>query len=978
MRQGPPHEGPQPRTIRVAGAPGSVPAGPDPDRTGRRRELTQIRGLVPDLTEGRGGLVLLTGPTGIGKTFLAHTFLQELPPSVLTVTASPLGYLQTPGLWPVQQIARAMLRRGPDEARQEFDRLTRGPGRDELPQFELVERMVDLLAGLSCAGPVAALLDDLHRADPLTVAVVEALGERVGSCPLLLLVCARVGETADPVDQALQHLRGRPRVLSLHLAGLAQHAVERLIGTVRCDIEAGDRREIARVSAGNPLLSQELAHLWAAQRRIAEIGGPAPALPASATLRELVAERLASVDADEILAPLAVLGRPATLSLLADASGVGVPAVRRVLERASSVGLVRLEGNLGDVRMAHAVFGDVLLERLDPERTRGIHLRLASLFDRSPVIPGPHHVERARHLIAAGDDAEATASACLVAALYEEGAGGLPAALELVAYGLDNCASDLRTRVHLLRLRGRCLARAGRQGEARHQLLRAVQTARLAGDTGLYSGAVVDLTAVDDGGTDRETVIHLLRDCLASTGGTRPAPLRALLASRLSVLVHLSDPQQARELAQEAVTCADNDPRALREAHHARALVLAGISHLQQVERSRNLLTARGHLPRADALAVFLTPDLVRGDRTAVDHYLARVGEDTGPHQGRRCRGLVSAARLGLAVADADAEAVPVLLDEVIHSPIADVRMLGVVLRTFWRLHAGPPLAPGGRRPGTGRSSPEAATAPSAELADLLAVTRATTLALRADPQATVWLRSRLARGCPLPTAGPGEVQDLTWAVTALAGHVLGDKACCRAALAHFAGHADKFVAVSTALVGPVGWFTALAHEVLGETSQSLGANAKALELSRRFTTPTWTAQCLLQRSRLLAADRVPEATELATEAVSLARERQLTAIVAQADRDLASLRPPAHPLDRRQLELLRLAGAGLRNDQIAGRLFVSTATVERHLSQIYRKLGVANRAAATRWLSLHTPPSSWQGPVTDPVPRVRNASSST
>jgi len=52
-----------------------------------------------------------------------------------------------------------------------------------------------------------------------------------------------------------------------------------------------------------------------------------------------------------------------------------------------------------------------------------------------------------------------------------------------------------------------------------------------------------------------------------------------------------------------------------------------------------------------------------------------------------------------------------------------------------------------------------------------------------------------------------------------------------------------------------------------------------------------------------------------------------------------------------------------LRNDQIARQLYVSTATVERHLSQIYRKLGVANRAAAARWLSLQDPSGPPAGP---------------
>jgi DNA-binding NarL/FixJ family response regulator len=60
---------------------------------------------------------------------------------------------------------------------------------------------------------------------------------------------------------------------------------------------------------------------------------------------------------------------------------------------------------------------------------------------------------------------------------------------------------------------------------------------------------------------------------------------------------------------------------------------------------------------------------------------------------------------------------------------------------------------------------------------------------------------------------------------------------------------------------------------------------------------------------------------------------------------------PVADPeLSARELEVLELVAAGLANDAIAARLYVSARTVERHLSNIYSKLGVsgqAGRAAA-------------------------------
>ena len=52
-------------------------------------------------------------------------------------------------------------------------------------------------------------------------------------------------------------------------------------------------------------------------------------------------------------------------------------------------------------------------------------------------------------------------------------------------------------------------------------------------------------------------------------------------------------------------------------------------------------------------------------------------------------------------------------------------------------------------------------------------------------------------------------------------------------------------------------------------------------------------------------------------------------------------------PLSRRELEVLRMAAAGLTNPQIGARLDVSVHAVKFHLASIYRKLGVANRTEA-------------------------------
>jgi len=65
----------------------------------------------------------------------------------------------------------------------------------------------------------------------------------------------------------------------------------------------------------------------------------------------------------------------------------------------------------------------------------------------------------------------------------------------------------------------------------------------------------------------------------------------------------------------------------------------------------------------------------------------------------------------------------------------------------------------------------------------------------------------------------------------------------------------------------------------------------------------------------------------------------------------------PAYPagLTAREVQVLRLVAEGLPNAQVAARLFLAPRTVNSHLTSIYTKLGVDNRAAATRFALEHS-----------------------
>jgi DNA-binding NarL/FixJ family response regulator len=64
------------------------------------------------------------------------------------------------------------------------------------------------------------------------------------------------------------------------------------------------------------------------------------------------------------------------------------------------------------------------------------------------------------------------------------------------------------------------------------------------------------------------------------------------------------------------------------------------------------------------------------------------------------------------------------------------------------------------------------------------------------------------------------------------------------------------------------------------------------------------------------------------------------------------ALRPGG--LSAREVDVLRLAAQGHTTREIAERLYISAKTADRHIQNLYTKIGASNRAAATRWAMEH------------------------
>jgi ATP/maltotriose-dependent transcriptional regulator MalT len=152
----------------------------------------------------------------------------------------------------------------------------------------------------------------------------------------------------------------------------------------------------------------------------------------------------------------------------------------------------------------------------------------------------------------------------------------------------------------------------------------------------------------------------------------------------------------------------------------------------------------------------------------------------------------------------------------------------------------------------------------------------------------------------------------------------------------------------------PVAWgavdrAVGLARLASGDRTGGLAALEAALDLHRR-----WGCTALAVRTRLdLAAARGMDAEgrRHAQLARADAERLGLTRLVERAtgllDAAPVRLSGPGGTLSARETEVLDLLARGVSNQGIAARLVLSVNTVERHVRNLYLKLGVANRAEA-------------------------------
>ena len=394
---------------------------------GRQRERAVLLAALTDARDHRGGVVLLTGDGGMGKTTLADE---------LAAAAAALGVHVVRGHgWegvesPPLVVWREVLTGLGDSGTGPVDG----------------ERVLRRLRGAQT--PVLVLVEDLHAADADSARALAYLSSRLSSLPVLVLATFREHEltrrpgAVEALRSVSTHCRRLP-VPALTALGVAELAAALHGAPVPTELVS----DLVRRSDGNAFYVREL---------IESAGGSdvPPGITAS------VHDRLAALPPDvvRLLRAAACAGRHLDVRLLAAATGTALPAALDLLGAAVTAGLIE-DQERGRLRFRHALVAEVLQAGLTPAERARHHLDLATALQGTP---GVHAVAVAHHLVEAGPLASPVdvAGWSRQAAEQAEAAGAPLEAVRHLQAAVEHTQDDaLRARLH--ERTGHCLFNAG-------------------------------------------------------------------------------------------------------------------------------------------------------------------------------------------------------------------------------------------------------------------------------------------------------------------------------------------------------------------------------------------------------------------------------------------------------------------------------------------------------------------------------------
>lgn len=932
-----------------------------PDAAGelldRGAETAVLDRAVREVLAGRGGLVVVDGPAGIGKTRLldeaATTFRDLGAGRAIAVVAGAGDELH-------RHRALGLLRGLRDDAGRPLaglpaatasaEQATRAPEGDGIAPpdggataVQDALRVLTSLVGTGRAAAVLVLVDDLHWADTGSLRALEELAALAPELPLLLVAATRPHEPGAP-DGQLDRLRARAGVGWLRPGPLSPEAIARLAAAGGGRLSPATLEALVLRSGGNPFLVRELL-------RAGPAGVAGDAIPDAVRHSVRLHLRRLPAAATELARAVAVLGVGTplrTAAALVALDPVDAEAAADALGRADVL-------RPGDpLTFAHALIADAVRAELDPFARARLHRRAAELLHEQ----GAGDDAVAAQLLQTRADGDPWVATTLLrvaratnAAGDPEAAGRLlerarrePPPLELrgevagalaeadALAGRDGAAQrlgealelidDPRRRVELRYVLSRAF-HLGQRFDAAARASRAALDDLPPGDPlhdRVLSGWMTDALFVPDLHPEDDprvaAVRHELRD-----GGEAAGPL---LAHALN-LASMDDAPRAviASLARRAVS---RDPVVDVTAHGAPLThVATGLLHADLLDELVEITTAAVDAGRARSNA------------------LATMTALGGRAFGRHLLGDLDGAR-------ADA-----------HRSFEISRSAGTPYSGWWIAVLAETHLTAGDADGAGEALALRETATIPAFGRLRLEESAAAVALAGgDPERAV----AIASAAEDRRRGMG-------AIRLSMGTADGRWVLVRALVA--LGRVEEAVAVADDLVAATDGVSvarrraeALLMAAVARGAEGVAPAREAVALLRRSPARVALLRGLTDLGVAhraagedeAARDALLEALELAARLGLARREDELRALlrsVGARPRQPARSGPAA--LTAAELDVARLAAEGLGNPAIAARRHVSRKTVETHLGRAYRKLGIDSRGALARALDGHGPP---------------------
>ena len=947
---------------------------------GREAEFEQVAAMLGGVAEGAGGILLVEGEPGIGKSSLVQGLVERAAHAGMVVFSAraeeleqrrPFGLisdcLETAVAEPLRrELAHLLRERVPLEA-EGRDALSTPPTVD----FRYGQAWLELFEQLAVRGPVVVAFDDLHWADASSLMVLGRLGRMTFGLPVLLAGTFRPLPRTPELTAAISALEGHGAV-TLRLAPLTESAVSTL---TQCLVQGRPGTRLMQQvgqAGGNPFLVTELVEALAADGLLAaDVAGVVEvatvAVPVSLRLTVLRRLSFLSTQTLDVLRVASVLGTRFGTAALGAVSGASqillVSSIREALD-----GSVLVEEHQ-DLRFRHDLLREALYQDLPAALRASLHRDAARHF----ASIGAPASQVAEHVLRYAGPHDAEALQWLWESAAELAAVTPATAAEILDRALLVADQSHPQRDRILAARALSLQWAGQLDEAeaicRGALARPHDPATeglfhmclarglLARGRGAEALQAAELAQADPSlsTVERARLLAWSSTALISVGLVGQATMRAEQAQRAAVTC--GDPlaeciavttlataanfggrlEEAVVLAEAAVRIADRSPDGAAHRFHVnfyRAVLLIDVDRLQDAHEAVRVGRAL-----SDELGTRSSQPPYQWT-TALAHYLGGNWDD----------------------AIAECEACVDLADDL---GVRQGVLLAHALRSLIALHRN-------------QLGVAAAAATSAEdelratgdqygLEHWVALARALVLEAHGDVDAAyltlhdAWQRSSSAG---LVTYYPDLGPDLArLAVATSRGNEVTAVAQAIAALAARNPGVPRLAAEA-----------AFCHGLVEGGVEQLVQAADALRESAR---PLARARCCeAAGDALVAADHIESAAAWYDDALSayewLGAERDL----ARVDAALRALgrrrgrrgrraRPASGwgSLTTTEQTVARLAADGLSNTEIADRMFISRHTVHTHMGHILAKLGLRSRVQLAAELAVRNAPFGFELP---------------